>query len=89
MHFSCLVVSLEVLLQSQSLPVLGSNGRYLRSYQVQEAILTSNIETQTDGFRYLLNKVIRERVDLFCDQYHFRDDGDIINYAPVNESMCD
>ena len=83
MRFNCVVVSLEVLLLSQSLPVLGSNGRYLSSHQVQEAILTRNIETHKDGFRYLLNKVIRERLGLFCDQYHFRDDNDIINYAPI------
>ena len=52
---------LEVLLLSQGLPVLGSNGRYLSSHQVQEAILTRNIETRIDGFRHLLNKVIRGR----------------------------
>ena len=52
-RFSCLVVSLEVLLLSQSLPVLGSNGRYLSLHQVQEAILTRIIETQVDEFRYL------------------------------------
>ena len=60
-RFSCLVVSSEVLLLSQGLPVLGLNGRYLSSHQVQETILTRNNETRIDGFRYLLNKVIRGR----------------------------
>ena len=84
-RFGCLVVSLEVLFLRQGLPVLGSNGIYLSSHQVQEAILTRNIETQIDGFRYLLNKVIRGREWAYFDQYHFRDDDDIINYAPINQ----
>ena len=50
MSFSCLLVSLEVLLLSLGLPVRGSNGKFLSSHQVQEATFTRNIETQTDGF---------------------------------------
>ena len=76
-----------MLLLSQSLPVLGSNGRYLSSHQVQEVILTRNIKTQIDGFRYfkrgnMREREERERVGLFCDHYHFCDDD--INYAPIN-----
>ena len=83
MHFSCLVVSLEVLLLSLGLQVCGSNGQF--KFTSSSGGYFHKEHWNSDGFMYLSNKVIRgDKVGLFCDQYCFRDD-DIINNATINQ----